>query len=258
MSKPVGYRLINDDLAPTPLSQRTWNTWHVASLWVGMSVCIPTYMLSASMIQAGMSWRQSLLTIFIGNALVLLPLMANAHAGTRYGIPFPVYARASFGLRGAHIPSLARAIVACGWFGIQTWIGGLAINALLGALWPAWSSLGGDWAFMGYSLPHYLGFLLFWLLNVYFVRAGTESIKRLETLAAPFLILMGLALLAWAMNRVGDWGRFSPSRTSWSLLGLRCRPAPSCSPCSSRGSPRLSRWALSSLRRSALTSRPTS
>ena len=206
MSKPVGYRLINDDLAPTPLSQRTWNTWHVASLWVGMSVCIPTYMLSASMIQAGMSWRQSLLTIFIGNALVLLPLMANAHAGTRYGIPFPVYARASFGLRGAHIPSLARAIVACGWFGIQTWIGGLAINALLGALWPAWSSLGGDWAFMGYSLPHYLGFLLFWLLNVYFVWAGTESIKRLETLAAPFLILMGLALLAWAMNRVGGLG----------------------------------------------------
>lgn len=171
-----------------------------------MSVCIPTYMLSASMIQAGMSWRQSLLTIFVGNALVLLPLMANAHAGTRYGIPFPVYARASFGLRGAHIPSLARAIVACGWFGIQTWIGGLAINALLGVLWPAWSLLGGDWAFMGYSLSHYAGFLLFWLLNVYFVWAGTESIKRLETLAAPFLILMGLALLGWAMNRVGGLG----------------------------------------------------
>jgi len=206
VNQQISYRLINDDLAPTPRSKRTWNTWHVASLWVGMSVCIPTYMLSASMIQAGMSWRQSLLTIFVGNALVLLPLMANAHAGTRYGIPFPVYARASFGLRGAHIPSLARAVVACGWFGIQTWIGGLAINALLGVLWPAWSLLGGDWAFMGYSLSHYAGFLLFWLLNVYFVWAGTESIKRLETLAAPFLILMGLALLGWAMNRVGGLG----------------------------------------------------
>lgn len=206
MSEPFGCHLINDDLAPTPQSKRTWNTWHVASLWVGMSVCIPTYMLSASMIQAGMSWRQSLLAIFVGNALVLLPLMINAHAGTRYGIPFPVYARASFGLRGAHIPSLARAVVACGWFGIQTWIGGLAINALLGLLWPTWSSLGGEWVFMGYTLPHYLGFLLFWLLNVYFVWAGTESIKRLETLAAPFLILMGLALLGWAMNRVGGLG----------------------------------------------------
>ncbi len=206
MSDTVGCRLINDDLAPTPRDKRTWNTWHVASLWVGMSVCIPTYMLSASMIQAGMSWRQSLLAILLGNVLVLAPLLINAHAGTRYGIPFPVYARASFGLTGAHIPSLARSIVACGWFGIQTWIGGLAINALLGVLWPAWSSLGGDWAFMGYSLSHYLGFLLFWLINVYFVWAGTESIKRLETLAAPFLIIMGLALLAWAMRRVGGLG----------------------------------------------------
>ena len=206
MSDTVGCRLINDDLAPTPRDKRTWNTWHIASLWVGMSVCIPTYMLSASMIQAGMSWRQSLLAILLGNVLVLAPLMINAHAGTRYGIPFPVYARASFGLMGAHIPSLARSIVACGWFGIQTWIGGLAINALLGILWPAWSSFGGDWLFMGYSLPHYLGFLLFWLINVYFVWAGTESIKRLETLAAPFLILMGLALLAWAMRRVGGLG----------------------------------------------------
>ncbi|MDH3298683.1 MAG: cytosine permease, partial [Gemmatimonadota bacterium] len=144
MSEPLGHRLINDDLAPTPPDKRTWNTWHVASLWVGMSVCIPTYMLSASMIQAGMSWRQSLLAILLGNVLVLLPLVINAHAGTRYGIPFPVYARASFGLMGAHIPSLARSVVACGWFGIQTWIGGLAIHALLGILWPAWSSLGGD------------------------------------------------------------------------------------------------------------------
>jgi NCS1 family nucleobase:cation symporter-1 len=202
---PAG-RLINDDLAPVPESKRTWNTWHVASLWVGMSVCIPTYMLSASMIQAGMSWRQSLLAILLGNMLVLLPLIANAHAGTRYGIPFPVYARASFGHSGAHIPSIARSIVACGWFGIQTWIGGLAINALLGVLWPAWSSIGGAWEFMGYSLSHYLGFLLFWLMNVYFVWAGTESIKKLETLAAPFLILMGLALLAWAMRRVGGLG----------------------------------------------------
>lgn len=202
---PTG-RLINEDLAPIPIGERTWNTWHIASLWVGMSVCIPTYMLSASMIQAGLTWRQSLLAILLGNVIVLLPLLANAHAGTKYGIPFPVYARASFGLAGAHIPSLARSLVACGWFGIQTWIGGLAIHALLGVLWPAWASLGGDWSLMGYGTGHFAGFFLFWLLNVYFVWAGTESIKRLETLAAPFLILMGLALLAWAVRRVGGLG----------------------------------------------------
>ncbi len=199
-------RLANRDLAPTAPDHRTWNFWHFASLWVGTSVCIPTYMIAASMIEAGMTWWQSLLVIFLGNAIVLVPMLVNAHAGTRYGIPFPVFSRASYGLSGAHIPSLARSVVACGWFGIQTWIGGLAINALLGILWPAWPGIGGAWSFMGYGLSHYLSFLLFWLINVYFVWAGTESIKWLETLAAPFLIAMGLALLAWAAGSVGGIG----------------------------------------------------
>ncbi len=198
--------LVNADLAPTGIGRRTWNLWHIASLWVGMSVCIPTYMLAASMIDAGMSWRQSLLAIFLGNAIVLVPLVINAHAGTRYGIPFPVYARAAFGVRGAHIPSLLRSVVACGWFGIQTWIGGLAISALLAILWPSWRTLGGEWRFMGYGLPQYLGFVLFWVVNLYFVWAGTESIKWLETLSAPFLIATGLALLGWAAAKVGGIG----------------------------------------------------
>ncbi len=195
--------LSNPDLAPTPPEKRTWNRWHLASLWVGMSVCIPTYMLAASMIDAGMTWWESLLTILLGNALVLIPLAINGHAGTRYGIPFPIYARASYGIRGAHLPSLLRSLVACGWFGIQTWIGGLALNAFIGLLWPAWEHLGGDWQMMGYRLPHYLSFFLFWLMNMYFVWKGTESIKWLETLAAPFLLLIGIALLLWAAGRVG-------------------------------------------------------
>ena len=199
-------RLQNEDLAPIPADQRTWKLWHFVSLWVGMSVCIPTYMLSASMIESGMSWRQSLLAIFLGNAIVLVPLMINGFAGTRYGIPFPVYARASFGLTGAHIPSLLRSVVACGWFGIQTWIGGLAISGLLGILWSGWAGLGGDWAFMGHGVPEFAGFLLFWLINVYFVWAGTESIKWLETLSAPFLIAMGLALFLWATGAAGGIG----------------------------------------------------
>jgi NCS1 family nucleobase:cation symporter-1 len=168
-----------------------------------MSVCIPTYMLGASMIGAGLTWWQSLLAVLLGNLIVLVPLVINAHAGTRYGIPFPVYARAAFGTAGAHVPSLLRSVVACGWFGIQTWIGGLAIHAVLAILWPGWRELGGDWRFMGYGVPQYASFLLFWLINIYFVWAGTESIKRLETLAAPFLLLIGVALLWWASARVG-------------------------------------------------------
>ena len=195
--------LINADLAPTTVEDRSWNLWNIASLWVGMSVCIPTYMLAAGMIQAGMSWKQSLLTIFLGNLIVLLPLILNAHAGTKYGIPFPVYARASFGVTGAHIPALSRSLVACGWFGIQTWIGGMAINVIIGILWADWQSIGEGWKFMGYGATDYLSFFLFWLINMYFVWAGTESIKWLETLAAPFLILVGLLLLVWALRPSG-------------------------------------------------------
>jgi nucleobase:cation symporter-1, NCS1 family len=195
--------LINPDLAPVPPERRTWNVWHVASLWVGMSVCIPTYMLAAGMIAAGLNWWESLLAVLLGNAIVFVPLAINGHAGTRYGIPFPVFARAAFGTRGAHVPSLLRSVIACGWFGIQTWIGGFAINVILGIVWPGWRTIGGDWTFMGHGAPLFLSFLIFWLVNMYFVWAGTESIKWMETLSAPFLLATGLALLAWAIAKGG-------------------------------------------------------
>ncbi len=195
--------LTNRDLAPVPPAARTWTAGHFAALWVAMSVCIPTYMLASSMVQSGMSWRAGLAAVFLGNAVVLVPMLANAHAGAKYGIPFPVYARASFGVRGAHVATLSRAAVACGWFGIQTWIGGLALSALIGFAWPGWKALGGQWSLMGYGLPLYLGFLLFWLANMFFAWTGTESIKWLESLAAPFLIVMGIALLAWVASQVG-------------------------------------------------------
>lgn len=220
--------LVNDDIAPTPLGMRTWSLWHFASLWVGMSVCIPTYMLASSMIDAGMNWWQSLITILLGNVIVLVPMVINAHAGTRYGIPFPVFARAAFGWRGAQIPSLLRSIVACGWFGIQTWIGGLAVHAMITLVWPAWGSLGGGVTFMGYTVGHFLGFLIFWLVNMHFAWHGTESIKWLEALSAPFLLLIGAGLLVWAVSAAGGFAeilagsnRLGAARTEGSAtLGL--------------------------------------
>src|SRR3954449_996022 len=131
--------LWNKDLAPTTIAQRTWNTWHIAALWIGMSVVISTYTLAGGMIEAGMTWWQAMATILLGNTIVLIPMCLNAHAGTKYGVAFPVLCRASFGTRGARVPALLRALVACGWFGIQTWIGGLALNTLLVAAWPAWA-----------------------------------------------------------------------------------------------------------------------
>ncbi len=193
---PADPHLSNADLAPTRIAQRTWGTYHIASLWVGLSVCIPTYMLAASLVGGGMNWWQAVLTIMLGNLIVCVPMVLIAHAGTRFGIPFPVLARASFGVLGSNVPAILRALVACGWFGIQTWIGGQAIFTMLKVVAPQWEP----------PFAAALGFGLFWLWNMYIVVRGSDSIKFLEAWAAPFLIVAGLALLAWAVARAGGLG----------------------------------------------------
>jgi NCS1 family nucleobase:cation symporter-1 len=189
--------LYNKDLAPISADRRTWRTYNYAALWISMSVNIPTYMLASGMIAGGMNWKQALFTVFLGNVLVLIPMLLNAHAGAQYGIPFPVFARASFGVLGANVPAILRALVACGWFGIQTWIGGEAINAMVVALVPGWAH---------FAYGPALCFLFFWLLNVLVILRGIETIRFLQGISAPFLLLIGLALLLWARSRAGGFG----------------------------------------------------
>ncbi len=190
---PIDPSLYNEDLAPIPLAKRTWGMYNYASLWVAMSVCIPTYMLASGLIAGGMAWWQAIGTILLGNLLVLVPMLLNAHAGTKYGIPFPVFVRASFGVRGANVPAVLRALVACGWFGIQTWIGGQAIFAMMGILWPFKVS---EWACFG----------VFWLINVIVIWRGIETIRFLEGIAAPFMLAVGLLLLWWVTSQAGGLG----------------------------------------------------
>lgn len=196
----------HNDLSPTTPAQRTWSAWHIAALWIGMAVCIPTYTLASGMIDQGMNWWQAVLTVALGNCIVLLPMILNGHAGAKYGIPFPVLMRASFGTVGANVPAIARALVACGWFGIQTWIGGDAIYQVLCAL--HWIDAGADKTFhttgLGITTWQFACFAVFWLMNVYFVWNGIKSIKWLESWAAPVLIAAGLALMVWAIVKVGD------------------------------------------------------
>ena len=190
--------LWNKDLAPTPLTRRTWSTYNIAALWIGMSVVITTYTLASGLMQQGMNWWQALMTILLGNVIVLIPMVLNAHAGTKYGISFPVMCRASFGVRGANIPAMLRAVVACGWFGIQTWIGALALNTLFVALWPAWANMNGGVA---------IAFALFWGLQVAIIVRGIEGIKMLGSYAAPVLISGGIVLLIWGIQHAGGLGR---------------------------------------------------
>jgi len=189
--------LYNEDLAPVPAARRTWGTYNYAALWIAMSVNIPTYLLASAMIAGGMNWKQAIFTVFLGNVLVLIPMLLNAHAGAQYGIPFPVFARSAFGVLGANVPAILRALVACGWFGIQTWIGGEAIYAMMVVLAPSWKNF-------GWSLP--ACFLFFWLLNVLVIVRGIKTIRFLQGVTAPFLLLIGLALLLWARGKAGGFG----------------------------------------------------
>ena len=242
MTEPTTNPLINADLAPVGVEERTWSSWNIAALWIGMAVCIPTYMLAGGMISQGMNWWQATLTVMAGNLIVLIPMILNGHAGTKLGVPFPVLVRSSFGINGAHIPSVARSLVACGWFGIQCWIGGAALYTILGVLElfnPAEDT--SVLPILGITAIQFASFIAFWLIHVVIVVRGVESIKHLESWAAPFLIASGVALLIWAIVKVdqpsslfssdtnfaegsGFWKVFFPQLTAmvgfWATLSL--------------------------------------
>jgi cytosine/uracil/thiamine/allantoin permease len=182
--------LYSEDLAPVSKENRTWNKWNLAAIWVGMAVCIPTYLLASYMIKTGLNWLEALIIIGLANLIITIPMILNGHAGVKYGIPFPVLGRAAFGTKGIHIASVARGIIACGWFGVQTWIGGLAIYAIFNAVT-------GNQGELGLSFGKFVGFAIFWCINIYFIWRGTESIKWLETYSAPILIIMGVSLIWW-------------------------------------------------------------
>jgi len=189
--------LYNEDLAAVPKDKRSWGIYNYAALWIAMSVNIPTYMLASAMIAAGMNWKQAIFTVFLGNVLVLIPMLLNAHAGAEYGIPFPIFARSAFGVLGANVPAILRALVACGWFGIQTWIGGEAICAMVVALVPSLKAA-------AWIVP--ACFLFFWLLNLVVILRGISTIRLLQGVTAPFLLLIGMTLLLWARNKAGGFG----------------------------------------------------
>ena len=197
-------QLWNADLAPVGPEKRTWTTWNIAALWIGMAICIPTYTLASSLVDQGWTWQAAVGAVVLGNVVVLIPIVLNSHAGTRYGVPFPVLIRSSFGVLGANVPALLRAVVACGWFGIQSWIGGCAIYKLVEAVWPGIAGL-------PLAMPGWLGinagelicFLLFWAVNVWIVLKGMESIRFLETWGSPFLLFVGAALFIWAWKKAG-------------------------------------------------------
>jgi len=209
--------LYNRDLAPVPVARRDWTTYNYAALWISMAHCIPTYMLASSLISVGMNWWQALVTILLGNTIVLLPILLNSHPGTKYGIPFPVFARASYGTIGSNLPALMRALVACGWFGIQAWIGGEAMHVLFGALIPRWPTLLGG-PIGGHAPTEWISFFVFWALNIYIIYRGMNLLRKVENWAAPFVLVMTAVLLAWAIARAHGLGYLlrQPSRyRSW-------------------------------------------
>ncbi len=198
--------LFNGDLAPTPIARRTWSTYNFAALWIAMAHCIPTYLLAGGLIAVGMSWWQSLITIGLGNIIVLIPILLNAHPGTKYGIPFPVLARSSFGTVGANVPAILRALVACGWFGIQTYIGGEAVRTFLMSVWPAFGEIGSGAMVMGLTVPSLITFFIFWSINIVIVLIGMNAVRHFENWSAPLILAMGVWLMVWLVGRAGGIG----------------------------------------------------
>lgn len=196
--------LFNEDLAPVPVPKRTWTTWDYAALWISMAHCIPTYTMAAGLIGNGMSWWQALGTILLGNLIVLAPILLNSHPGTKYGIPFPVFARAAYGTTGSNLPALMRALIACGWFGINAWIGGYALQTFLVSLAPGWKELGGT--LHGFPVTQWISFLAFWGLNILIIFRGMELVRRVERFAAPFVLVMTAVLVAWAIWKADGLG----------------------------------------------------
>jgi NCS1 family nucleobase:cation symporter-1 len=197
--------LSNPDLAPVPIRRRNWTTYNYAALWISMAHCIPTYMLASGLMAAGMNWKQALFTILLGNTIVLVPILLNSHPGTKYGIPFPVFARAAYGTLGSNLPALMRALVACGWFGIQSWIGGEALHTFFSATVPGWSDLLGP-GFAGHSATAWLSFLLFWGINIFIIYRGMDLLRKVENWAAPFVLVMTTILLIWAVQKANGLG----------------------------------------------------
>ena len=230
--------LYNHDLAPVRVADRSWSTYNFAALWISMAHCIPTYMLASGLMDKGMSWSQALITIALGNVIVLAPILLNSHPGTKYGIPFPVFARASYGVYGSNLPALLRALVACGWFGIQSWIGGQAVHTFIRVLLPSWPGMLGSIG--GHATTEWISFLLFWALNILIVYRGMNLLKHVENWAAPFVLVMTAALVWWAISRahgIGPilaqpgklsgasfWAAFWPALTAmvgyWATLSL--------------------------------------
>lgn len=210
--------LYNEDLAPVPIEKRNWTTYNYAALWISMAHCIPTYMMASGLISAGMNWWQALVTILLGNVIVLAPILLNSYPGTKYGIPFPVFARASYGTYGSNLPALMRAIVACGWFGIQAWIGGQAIQIFFASIIPNWNNLLGG-AIGGHTPTEWLSFLIFWSMNIFVVYRGMNLLRHVENWAAPFVLVMTALLLVWILYQAGGAGFLLHEEDKFKTMG---------------------------------------
>ncbi len=215
-----GSSLYSEDLAPTRMAARTWTLYTFAALWISMAHCIPTYKMASGLIGVGMNWWQALATILIGNVIVLAPILLNSHPGTKYGIPFPVFARASYGVLGANIPAVMRAIVACGWFGINVWIGGEALQVFLRSMWAGWPTCLGTMKPGGHYPTEWVSFMAFWGLNILIVYRGMEVLRKVENLAAPFVLVMTAVLVVWAVRTAHGITAASPPTISQGVGAL--------------------------------------
>jgi NCS1 family nucleobase:cation symporter-1 len=208
----VSSKYFNEDLAPTSVAERTWTTYNISMLWVGMSICIPSLALASGLIGMGVSPWMAVLNVALGNVIILVPIQMNSHIGTKYGIPFPLFARMTFGTKGAHLPAILRGVTACGWTAVQAWVGGGAVAAVIGIFAKkfadqSWTMSLPSWGGMQtVSTGTFIGYVLFMLFVCWVAYKGLEQIKWVQNIGGPILIVVMIALLIWSASQASNAG----------------------------------------------------
>ncbi|WP_342514415.1 NCS1 family nucleobase:cation symporter [Sporosarcina sp. FSL K6-1522] len=203
--EPMKYDVeLSKDLMPTSPKERKWKIGNYFSLWMGNVHNVPAYVTIGGFFALGLSVGQVFWSIVIASIILAGVMVLSGHAGAKYGIPFSMLLRTSYGTKGAMLPGIIRGcIAAVMWFGFQTYAGSLAFTILIGKLWPAYLHLGGDWNLFGLSLPGLISFIAFWLFNILFVFGGMKILGKFIKLLSPLVYVVFGGMAIWAIQLAG-------------------------------------------------------
>ncbi|PSU30541.1 allantoin transporter [Photobacterium lutimaris] len=194
----------NSDLLPKPTEKRTWRALNYFTLWQGSVHNVPNYVAVGGFFMLGLSTAGIMAAILLSGAVIALAMILNGAPGSKYGIPFSMLLRASYGVKGALFPGVLRGgIAAIMWFGLQNYAGSIALLIIIAKIWPEFLTIGGDWSLFGISAPGLIAFLAFWVINMLIGLGGGAILNRFTAILNPCIYLVFGGMAIWAVYLVG-------------------------------------------------------